>query len=267
MFSFTELVGSSTEEWSSDGLRVRRRFLVAWPKRQEFVHALWGPRSGKDPASSLPEPYPVAIRFMPVTDEPSLSTTPEGPSPAGPFVQAEVDYHLPATTALAPGRQPLPGDVHLVEQKPQLVRLFVSPQGWHWPGPAQLPLPPDVPLAVEIPVCEYLVTIRLPLEPPWDLLGEMRGKVNGRTFLGFPPETVLLVGLEGKPLWAASGPTARHWELRCHLVERCLWQAGQPVGWNHLFRPDTGRWERPLAAGQTLYASADFQLLLDLAGL
>ena len=101
---FRELAGSPEEEYTLDGFRARRTFLVPWEERHAFAAEIlgtggnhggrpWAPYPGKDGV------YAVAIRFAPA-DPDAIQTFSEADlSPeeclagySGSFAKAVVEY-------------------------------------------------------------------------------------------------------------------------------------------------------------------------------
>lgn len=270
MFTFTEVPGFSREEYTSGGFATFRSFVVDWTKRGQFWAELFRLSPRREGPPALVPPEDPQARVAAVCLRP-LDAAPRGQSPDdssaawGALVRAEVQYRLPVEGAFGPsGRSPSVQRIGW-EIGSELSALALSPQGWSSGASGTGPLPADQPLALVLPLCHHRLVLRLPFEPPWELLRPLRGKVNARPFLGFPPESLLALWLEGRRLPRLAPASPPGWELVVVLAERCSLQDGQPIGWNHLFCAQTGRWERLQAAGHTLYPQADFDILVDLA--
>lgn len=275
MIPYMELAGSPVEEFSAKGFRARRFFLVPWEARAAFAQAVLGRVDLPElfpPAHypGYPEALAVTVRLRP--EDPRLlrpfsepQEAEELASYAGSFAHAEVEYQLVPEEDLP---EPLAG---ATEQKVsyrvswQLAELALAADGWLWEGEPSAALPAQMPLSLAVPLAEHTISVRTVLDPPWEMLAELQGKVNEQIFLGRPPETLLFAGVTVSKLYRGNldaGPSPFAWELKLTLLERSIKQQGGTWGWNHRLRPDTGSWERPLANGSPLYDRADFSALL-----
>ncbi len=278
MIEYLELAGSPVEEFSAEGFRARRFFLVPWEKRLAFAEAVLG--RGEDhqlfPSPSYPgrpDVLAVAVRITP-DDAESVRLVPEDRRPGwlasypGSFARVEVQYELPREEEVT---QILAWDAG--ERISHRIRTQVSEyplpaSGWVWEAEPGNRLPADLPLVLIIPLTEHVLTLRTVVQPDWQTLADLQGKVNAENFLARPAETLLFLGVTASKLYRGSveaGPSPFAWELRLTFLERAIKHGGRILGWNHRFRPDTGTWDRPLAGGHPLYELADFQILLDQA--
>jgi hypothetical protein len=278
MIEYLELAGSPVEEFSAEGFRARRFFLVPWEKRTAFAEGVLGQGENSEllPLSSYPgrpDVLAVAVRITP-DDAEGVRPVPEDRRPGwlasypGSFARVEVQYELPRGEEVTQ-IPALFADERISHRiRTQVVEYPLPPSGWVWEAEPGDPLPSDLPLVLTIPLTEHVLTLRTVLQPDWQTLADLQGKVNAHNFLARPAETLLFLGVTASKLYRGSleaGPSPFAWELRLTFLERAIKQGGRILGWNHRFRPDTGTWDRPLAGGHPLYELADFQVLLDQA--
>ena len=278
MTQYLELAGSPVEEFSAAGFRARRFFLVPWENRAAFAEAVLGQGEYSEvfPPSSYPgrpDVLAVAVRITP-DDAESVRLVPEDRRPGwlasypGSFARVEVQYELPREEEITqiPALYANERISHRI--RTQLSEFALPASGWVWEADPATPLPSDFPLMLTVPITEHVLTVRTVLQPDWQTLADLQGKVNAESFLTRPAETLLFLGVTASKLYRGSleaGPSPFAWELRLTFLERAIKHGGRILGWNHCFRPDTGTWDRPLAGGHPLYELADFQILLDQA--
>jgi hypothetical protein len=278
MIEYLELAGSPVEEFSAEGFRARRFFLVPWEKRTAFAEAMLG---HEEPSSAeLPTTYPGrpdvragVVRITP-DDAESVRLVPEDRRPGwlasypGSFARVEVEYELARHEEILEHLSTYRDRQisHRLRSQPSEHPLPAS--GWIWQQAPQIPLAADHPLVLTVPVTEHTITIRTATYPNWETIAELQGKVNSQSFLCQPAETLLFLGVTASKLYRGrldAGPSPFAWELRFTFLQRAIKHGGRVFGWNHQFRPDLGTWDRPLAGGHPLYEAADFELLLQQA--
>ena len=125
----------------------------------------------------------------------------------------------------------------------------------------------ELPCSRVIPTTTYSLNWKLVLNPNFNFFRSMIGLVNGLVdplFSNAPAETIMFVGYGGKRtfLWSpdTGATTVTPWDLTFKFVgrhinsESVVFTPGAKTGvagvagWNHVFRPATGNWERPVKA-------------------
>jgi len=122
----------------------------------------------------------------------------------------------------------------------------------------------DIPATIVIPTTTYTLNWKLALNPNFKLFRSLIGRLNklkDPLFFDAPKETILFAGFSGKRsfLWQDDGSTTvTPWDLNFKFVGKHV-EADNVVdaavaGWNHVYRPSTGKWERIVRAnGSFLY--------------
>jgi hypothetical protein len=90
------------------------------------------------------------------------------------------------------------------------------------------------PMTKVIPLGEYSLDRSQVLTPNFWAYIALMGSVNAFFFIGFPPWTLLFSGIEGKRAVLPNGTKIWDINFKFHF---------NPNSWNHLFRPEKGRWE------------------------
>ncbi len=266
-----EIVGESAEEYTRCSVKSWHRFLVPWTKRREFVESVFARQTSEGASKSivgggLPPGHAVTIRFRESNPAGRPGTrSGEKTLPPRTLVEAEVEYWVDL------GHPPTP----VYALRPSLILRPLVTTGGTWCG-ASAPdplwgagvgsfLPGFFPSERLLPTSQWLLTLMSPAEPPWEILARLRGKVNAEEFLGFPPETLLLVEMAATHMPPGGREVGFLWELCFRFLERWHEESGETLGWNHQRSAQTGMWERAAADGRPLYSLADFALILDLA--
>ena len=124
----------------------------------------------------------------------------------------------------------------------------------------------DIPATVVVPTTTYTLNWKFALNPNFNLFRSLIGRVNQMTdplFFNAPKETILFTGFSGKRsfLWDGENTTVTPWDLNMKFVGKHIEYSkgvlGASVGgWNHVYRPSTGKFERIRKAdGSFLYQS------------
>lgn len=122
----------------------------------------------------------------------------------------------------------------------------------------------DIPATIVIPTTTYTMNWKLALNPNFELFRSLIGRVNKMAdplFFNAPKETILFAGFSGKRafLWNGDGSTTvTPWDLNFKFVGKHVEadnvKDAAVAGWNHVYRPSTGKWERIVRAdGSFLY--------------
>jgi hypothetical protein len=134
---------------------------------------------------------------------------------------------------------------------------------WHYDDPPTNPaLPADIIPNLFLPSGRFRLTWhRVPL-PPWEVIRDIRGKVNNDVFLGSPAQTVLFMGarISHNFHFSASGG---FWTVEYHFAERAMSLAsGGKAGWNHEYKETAVGGEHWIeiadASGNPPYHLSDF---------
>lgn len=138
----------------------------------------------------------------------------------------------------------------------------------------------EIPATIVIPTTTYMVNWKLALNPNFVLFRSLIGRLNQLVdplFFNAPKETILFAGYSGKRsfLWNGRTTTVTPWDLTFKFVGKHVeGDAGTVVeaavaGWNHVYRPSTGKWERIRKAdGKYLYGTTStFQQMFESGGL
>jgi hypothetical protein len=275
---FKELGGSPQEEYSLQGFRAQRQFLIAWQDRDAFAaEALdvaaqpgantWINYPGK------PTALAVRVRYEPFDHEnPDCQTLfglTEGlNSYTGSFAKATVDYQT-VTPQDFSGAPDADAGTRLTYRMLYSVNLeSLLPGGWKWADAPGAVAPPGLAPTKEIPIAEHHLTWDLVISPPWDAIRTLQGKVNSTVFLGCPAGTMLFMGAEANKLYrSALGAGAMEFGWQIHYVfrERAIKQGGQVLGWNYFWRPDPPGWAVLTNGAGPFYEAADLNALFQSA--
>lgn len=265
-----EIIGGLAEEHTPDGVRVWRRFVVPWEKRTKFVDTLFvsdhadAPAEPADPPGTLPL-RPVSVRFRDIGRQAARAAPASLPLPPQTLLDAEVEYIRNFTLPPADGTTLPASLVMLPIEGCDIPREAISLTVVEEHEGGESALSANQGFERVLPTGRWLLVAESLVDPPAVFLGQLKGKVNAREFLGFPAETLFVAAAVARPIFRVHDAPCGRWELRLQLWER-WWQEGtEQIGWNHLFRPATGKWERILIDNRPLYPTADFDLILDIA--
>ncbi len=270
---FQELAGSPVEQYTLDGFRARRQFLVAWGDRDAFARELLG--TAAEHGGSVWLHYPgkptvvaVSLRYEPLDprglEVQTLADLTEGLNGySGSFAKATVEYRTVNTQDRDDGPQAESG-THLTYRMECVVeRERLLPGGWTWADTGQA-VPNELEVWRAVPMTDHLLTWHQVLNPPWDAIRALQGKLNAREFLGCPAGTVLFLGAEANKLYRGgfeTEPSAFCWRIRYVFRERAVKHAGAVHGWNHAWRDQPAGWAELTAGANRLYESADLAAL------
>jgi len=271
---FQEIGGSPVEQYGLEGFTARRQFLLAWEDRDAFAAEVLGRAVAHGSSTWAHYPgkasvFAVRVRYEPFDpngpDAKPIAGLTEGlNSYNGSFAKAIVDYR----TVNAQDRPDGPSNeigTHLTYRM-----LFAAedqpilPTGWRWIDDPAGSLPADLVLNKRIPVTEHHLTWHQVIQPPWDVIQALQGKVNEAEFLGAAAGTLLFEGAEANKLFRAgfeSGPSEFCWQIRYVFLERAIKHGGAVYGWNHVYRGSPPGWVEVTNGSDRLYDAADFSPL------
>ncbi len=272
--AFKELGGSPVEQYSLEGFRARREFLIAWEDRDAFAIEVLGEATpyGGGPAAVYPgkgSVFAVKLRYQPFDPQgPDLKAiddlTAELNSYSGSLAKAIVEYRTITPQDRYDGPPNEIGTHLTYRMEFDAEVLSLTPAGWTWQDQPTVALPGDQPLAKRVPVTEHRLTWHQVINPPWQTIHLLQGTVNEAEFLSCPPETLLFEGAEANKLFRAGfeqGPSEFAWQIAYVFRERSIKRGGAVYGWNHHYRGSPAGWARPTGGGQLLYDLADFNPL------
>ncbi len=271
---FKELAGSPIEQYTLEGFRARREFLIDWQDRDAFAAEVLGSATPFGGGGSIhypgkPSVYAVKLRFEPFDpDAPeiqSLDNLSVGLNSYGDsLAKAVVEYR----TIVDRDREDGPANqvgTHLTYRMAfSSESVPLASDGWVWEDQPAVALPGGMELARAIPMTEHRLIWRQVVNPPWGVIHAMQGRVNAGEFLGCPAETVLFEGAEANKLFRAGleeGPSQFAWQIAYVFRERSVKHGGAVYGWNHVYRGDPPGWVRPTNGAGHLYDTADFSEL------
>ncbi|MGQ9504219.1 MAG: hypothetical protein ACUVQG_03890 [Thermogutta sp.] len=273
---FRELAGSPEEEYTLDGFRARRTFLVPWEERHAFAAEIlgiggdhgarpWAPYPGKDGV------YAVTIRFSPADPEAILTFSEENPSArdilaeySGSFAKAMVEYTTVSPFERSDAPTP-PDETHLSYRMDYgIVERPILASGYFAEDDPQTPLPSDLPLTQVIPFTDHHLMWRQVVGPPWQAIRELQGLVNDDTFLGAAPGTLLFLGATTNKLFRGNfdqGLSPFCWEITYHFRELAIKHGEAVYGWNAIHRTSPAGYVNVTDPDGPIYESGDFRRL------
>lgn len=272
--SFKELGGSPTEQYTLEGFNAQRQFLIAWEDRDAFAAEVMGRASehGGQAWVNYPDKtsvFAVKLRYEPFDpdnpDSKTIAQLTEGlNSYSGSFAKAVVDYRTVNSRDRDDGPENEAG-THLTYRM-----LFdaeyqsITPGGWTWTDEPAISAPSDLDLQKRIPTTEHHLTWHQVVNPPWDEIRGLQGKVNQGEFLGCPEATLLFEGAEANKLFRAGfeiGFSEFCWQIHYLFRERSVKHGGNVYGWNHFYREDPPGWATLTNGSDLVYDLADFSTL------
>ena len=275
---FKELGGSPQEEYTLEGFRAQRQFLIAWDDRDAFAGEVLGAVAQHGATTWVqypgkPTAFAVRLRYEPFDpDNPdckALTDLAEGLNGyTSSFAKVTVDYQTVSPQDRQDGPQAETG-THLTYRMEWGVEpQELLPGGWTWQDQPALPAPADLVPAKAVPFTDHHLTWSQVIYPPWDAIRTLQGKINSAAFLGCAPGTVLFMGAEANKLYRSgleTGASEFCWRIHYVFRQRALKQGGQALGWNHFWRPDPPGWAVLQSAAGPLYEAADLSLLFQSA--
>ena len=269
--SFKELGGSPFEQYGLEGFSARRQFLVAWEDRDAFAAEVLGTATKYGGTTWVNYPgkesvFAVRLRYEPFDpdnpDAKPIAHLTEGlNSYSNSFAKATVDYK----TINARDRDDGPENeigTHLTYRMRYGAEYQPIPaRGWAWQDDPGTPAADDLNLVKVIPITEHHLTWHQVINPPWEVIHALQGKVNSEVFLACPQATLLLEGAEANKLYRAgfeSGPSEFCWQIHYLFRERAVKHGGQVYDWNHFYREKPPGWVELTNGSDRLYDLADF---------
>jgi len=272
--AFQELGGSPVEQYGLDGFSARREFLIAWEDRDAFAAEVlgvavtyggttWAQYPGKSSA------FAVKLRYEPFDpdgpDVQVLDDVTKGLNGySGSFAKAVVDYRTVSLRDRDDGPDNEIGTHLTYRMRFAAEYQPITARGWTWADAPSIPAPDDLHLTKVVPITEHHLVWHQVINPPWDRIHALQGKVNAGEFLGCPEATLLFEGAEANKLFRAGfdeGPSAFCWQIHYVFRERSIKHGGQVYGWNHQYREKPPGWAALTNGTDRLYDLADFDPL------
>lgn len=243
-FDVQELENSPKESFSEDkGAANVRTFKVPYADRWTFVT---GMRRVQYPGMSA------------VLAE-SFDIQPYVPNPSGTIVNIDQDLtsHDYAQVAVKYNqigdnstKEEQPDGTYLSYRQAQQIEFQTIPtRGLVWESDSIL-VAPDAFATIPIPVTTHTLTWSEVATPPWNLLSEIKGKVNDAAYsipiigLNVAAEGLFFESSESTAKVSVSGDA--EWELSITMIEKQITAyGGLSYGWNHQYRDEEG-WDRPV---------------------
>ena len=142
--------------------------------------------------------------------------------------------------------------------------MIIPNHGLKWAGDGARIMDPDVEGGIVIPTIQLDFTLHRVTEAFFTafmaLTRTMIGTTNDDAFYGFPAETLLYLGGDFEHVVQADFNQA--WTVSVRMAQKQVNQGAQSVGWNHLYRPDAGQFQRVKTMNdKDIYQLTDFDLL------
>jgi hypothetical protein len=270
---FHELAGSPIERYTSSGFIAERHFIINWADRDAFAVALLGEAAEHGGSSSTHYPgketvFAKTIRYEPLDpellDEAAQSSLTEGlNSYSKSFAKAIVTYQTMSKNDRSDISNE-PGTHLTYEMFYGGEHKSLTATGWNWLD-TSLAIPSTEILQKWVPMTEHNMSWHQVVNPPWETIQTMQGKVNSTTFLGAPAGTVLFEGARANKLYQAGydeGSAPFCWKIEYMFREKAIKHGTSTYGWNHAYRGNPAGWVELInTTGDKLYASADFTQL------
>ena len=274
---FQELGGSPVETYDVDGFRAQRQFLIAWDDRDAFAADVLGmalEHGGRTWASypGKSSVFAVQLRYEPFDpnspDAQNLSGLTESLNRyTGSFAKATVEYHTVNLRDRSDGPENEIGTHLTYRMSFAAVEQPITPRGWSWTDNLA-PAPSDLVLVKAVPMTEHRLTWHQVINPPWNAIRDLQGKVNAAEFLNCPSGTLLFEGAEANKLFRSgydAGSSDFCWQIAYLFREKSVKQGGAVFGWNHAYRDDPPGWAELTNGAGPLYDAGDFTPLFQSA--
>lgn len=287
-FPIHELEDSPKEKFTIGGAQITRRFLIPWDRRLEFTALMIDGQTGVRVGPARYSPFPPAIvdsiEHAPFSKKPDKFDMTDPAMQVNNFtgsVASDECNCLTVVTYVASPRNSQTGDpdkeqVDLPEGTYVSYRrrstgeyMTVPGRGLEWS--AGVPVGQDTHATIRIPLVEHIVTWHRVKYPPWQAIDENTGKVIGFTtkLPGhgriYQLDTLLFEGGESDREFQIGLNATETWQMTYTFKERRVTSlrpgvaSATIIGWNHLYRPETGDWSRPFVQG----TSADPKYMYD----
>jgi hypothetical protein len=281
--AFKELAGSPVETYSAANDTAQRHLLCAWEDRQALIAELLAIATD---GGAIGAPYPAdanrvvtSIQVIPFEARPDdqgafTDVTSQLNNYSGQFAELTVTYEplpLPANLTLPDSAT---GTLLTYQTAYTSEQLALPGRAMRWQSDNTLPVSPDTVPSLYVPILEHYLTWHRVSNPPWATIRGLVGCVNGGTFLGAAPETLLLAGVKIDPEFihaAAAGTPPYVWAVQYVFQEKAIQDdSGAIYGWNYGYRSlpaDSPGFDRLVdAAGNSLYRLVNFAPLVQYEG-
>ena len=282
--AFEELEGSPSFRLAEGRFQGTRKFKVAWEDVVDFVIELVGGYRlvSEEWVYTPPATYPLVQQATvgEVTSEPFPPDRPDGASVVD-LSTGTNEYAWALVTAQYrirredgnKSRADLPdvptGTVLTYSSDLGLEYETVPGRTFVWVGDSE-PVSDDRYPGLVVPTEELTLSWQRVPSPPWDAIRDLRGKVNGATFLNHAPGTVLFVGARTNREFQLLDPGLFRLDYHFRVREvASTVSASTRFGWNHRYRAEASGGEHWLeivdASGNRPYGAGDFLELFTFA--
>ncbi len=276
--SFKELGGSPVEQYDLEGFNARREFLIDWDDRDAFAAEALGIATECGGSTWANYPGKTSVFAFSVSYEPFDPDSPDCQelteltgslnSYTGSFAKAVVKYKTVSPRDRDDGPDNETGTHLTYRMNFASDYQTIPPRGWTWNDNPALPLSEGIEFVKTIPVTEHHLTWHQVVNPPWDAISDLQGKVNSGVFLDCDEATLLFVGAEANKLFRSgfdAGASEFCWQIHYVFRQRAVKYDGQAYGWNHFYRDDPAGWIELVNGTARMYDLADFTPLFESA--
>lgn len=268
-----ELEGSPKFQFSKDGASATRTCKMNWSQIQAMVDSYFGQtipagrgvlRFNQASMPGFPQMVVETIGIEPFDDV--AATYSAGGAITHTYARVTINYKTVPwdrdenNKSDDPDRPEGTYLTHTVTHGSEMMTLPAA--GWKWQGSGKK-LPDDMNVGMLIPTEEHSFSWKSVPKPPFNSITDLVGKVNSVSFSGKAAETMMFIGATASRQMTTDG--TRAWTLDYKFSGRAIKHAGGTAGWNHLFNPETGQWEKPItvAGGNTIYQTGSMGSLFE----
>ena len=256
--TFAEQPGSGTFTIRDGKFVGVREFKIAWDDKGAFLLALLGGVSvyGITRVTQRPQPFEEGSHFIALgADVEGFGTwTNDGTYITYREVLVKINYGIPDYDEKDDPDDPAVEPWIVLNFRSWTEQLVVPNYELEWASD-NAPLPETI--SGGFPVCHGQLSIEAinAVDPDFEALDGVRGKVNSDTFLGFGAGTLLFGGYSKHQTVNVAGEYSG-WTITAELAWR-------QYDWRYQYRPSTGVWEEvERADGNPLFAEAAFTNLI-----
>ena len=258
--AFEELEGSPKIRIAESGTIATRIFRIAWDDWINFARTLVG--SYEVVGGTFQFTPPLAFPGMPnlvVSDidvEPFDAGNPDGSNvstltsgtnqypDAGARVTARYRNRFDVDNGQREDLPDVPEGTYLTYDADLSLETVSTPgRTWHWDDGSGEPLPPDVRPKLIVPTGSFRLVWHRVVLPPWTVIRDLRGHLNAEPLLGAPAESVMFCGARICRAFQFI-EQGGFWQVEYYFNERTVPLSSNSGGWNHVYRDDSGGWER-----------------------
>jgi len=254
---FDELPNSPTFAGGRDGPSAQRLFKVAWPTVEAFVllffpAAIRTGRGWRFPISAtfpgLPWISAQAFKAEAWDIDKTTGYDSDGVR-AYDFAKVTIDYKAPEYDSSDNGQDPAQDGNqiladHSLAFSAEMLKLGVS--GWYWETDDEPIKNEEASIVKLVAHIEQTLSWSYVPYPPFNTISRSVGCVNSDEKLFYAPkETLLFTGAEVKRSYQSlTGDES--WKVTYKFLQRQVKSGtADDIGWNHFWRNDLGKWDKP----------------------